>query len=256
MKISAIMLTCNEGESLHRVFKSLSWVDEIIVVDDNSTNDTVDIARSYGAKVYVRSLNKDFGAQRNFSISKATGDWIIKMDPDEFVPEATAQKIKETLMRDNNRFAAYKLIRRNVLFGKELKSPVGEECMLRIFKRDRVLFKGSVHPNIIVDGDIGFIDAEILHYPVRSVSDVIRKWNFYTDLELKDMDMHSIEVSFIRRQLTYKMLKLFYKSYIKKGGYKDGIYGLAWVLLQIVGSTIKWLKVLEKKLELQQEEKG
>src|SRR2546423_7584770 len=93
--ISAVVLAKNEEKNIKACLESLSWCDELIVIDDNSTDKTVDIARQKGARIYTHPLNNDFAQQRNFGLDKAKGDWVLFVDADERVPSALWYEIMQ-----------------------------------------------------------------------------------------------------------------------------------------------------------------
>jgi glycosyltransferase involved in cell wall biosynthesis len=119
--ISAVIITKNEEENIKRCLQSLSWCDEIIVVDDDSTDKTVEIAKKSGAKVYNRTMNSDFSAQRNFGLEKAKGDWVLFIDADEKVTSALWYEIMSHTNNPINEYAGFYIKRIDTMWGKELK---------------------------------------------------------------------------------------------------------------------------------------
>jgi len=251
-KITAVVITKNEEDKIEKCLDSLKdFVDEIIIVDDLSSDGTVEICKRYKARVIIHESRGNFDNQRNIGIQNATGEWILQMDADEIVPIHTANKIIESLENPSGS-VAFKLRRKNFFLGYSLKNAGGYDYMLKIFKSGRAIYVGSnVHETLKVDGAIGNIDAEVLHYPFNSINQVIERFNFYTDVEseifLKQID--KVDSREIKYHLILKSLKLFWKLYIKKKGYRDGMYGLAWCILNVISPQIKWLKIWEKALK-------
>ena len=120
MKITAVVLTKNEEKHIQKCLSNLKWVDEVIIVDDNSTDKTVEIAAKDGVKIYKRDLVGDFAAQRNFGLSKASNDWVLFIDADEQVTSKLADEI-EALDLLNADTLAYSINRVDYLWGKQLK---------------------------------------------------------------------------------------------------------------------------------------
>lgn len=117
--ISAIILTRNEEERIEACLESVKWVDEIILVDDGSTDKTVEIAKKYKAKIFSRNLDS-YANQKNFAAEKATGDWVLYIDADERVLETLKEEIL-TIINSSGAVSAYAISRRNVIYGVEEK---------------------------------------------------------------------------------------------------------------------------------------
>jgi|SRR3989338_2408312 len=249
--LSAVIITKNEEYKIVHCLESIRWVDEIIIIDDLSNDRTVEISKKYGAKVIINESKGNFDNQRNIGIQNATGEWILQMDADEVVPEDTANKIREVI-RNPRDFVAFKLLRKSYFIGYPLKYAGSYDYMLKLFKKGKAIYVGSsVHETLKVDGPIGVIGAEVYHYPFNSIRQVIERCNFYTDVESEDelKNKEKIDSKEIKYHLIWKSLKLFWKLYIKKRGYKDGMYGLAWCILNVIGPQIRWLKVWEKAVQ-------
>ena len=116
--LTAIVITKNEEVNIGRCLSSVKFADEIIVVDSGSTDKTVTIAKRFNAKVYGRKFD-DYAAQRNFAVSKASGEWILSLDADEEITEALAKEIREVINKDD--YDGYLIPRKNIIFGKEIK---------------------------------------------------------------------------------------------------------------------------------------
>lgn len=233
-KLSVIVLTKNEEKNIAPCLDTVRWADEVIVIDDNSEDGTVDIARQYTRNVVVHPLNNDFSAQRNFGNDRANGDWILQMDADERVGEMLRRKIEDVLDKGSD-FSAFRFGRRNNFCGKFLKyGGTGTHKPVRIFKRGMAKFAGeNIHENLKVDGAIGDIDAAIDHYNFPTISHYIETQNFYTDLEAKALleAVGTMSPSALKRELIFGPLKLFIKIYFKKQGYRDGLHGLIFSVL-------------------------
>ena len=248
-KLTAIIITKNEEKKISCCLNSLKSVaDEIVVVDDLSSDATVKLCRDLGAKVIINESNGDFDKQRNLGIANATCEWILQMDADEIMPQETGEKIK-FLINCPEEYVAFKLKRKNYFLGYFLRYSGAYDYMTKIFKKGSAKYTGSsVHETLSVDGQIGAIDADIEHYPYDSINQVIERSNFYNQIEanLFVSNAEKITLKEIRYRLTWRALRLFWKIYFKKKGYKDGTYGLAWCVLNVMSTQIKWLKIWEK----------
>lgn len=248
-KISAVIIVKNEEDKILSCLKSLKWADEIVIVDDYSSDRTTEICKEQGAKVILNQSKGDFDRQRNLGIKEAGGDWILQMDADEIVPHDTAVMIREATEKAKHE-VAFKIYRKNFFLGHPLRYAGSHEYVVKLFKKDRASYIGSsVHETLKIEGKIGSIEADIYHYPFNSIRQVIERWNFYTDVEADVFIKNKEIISWneIKYRLTWKSLKLFWKLYIRKKGYKDGMHGLAWCVLNVIGPQMKWLKIWEKK---------
>lgn len=245
MKISAVILTKNEEKNIKECLGSLKWTDEIIVIDDNSEDKTVEIARKMGAKIYSRVLSDDFSKQRNFGVEQATGDWILFIDADERISQGLAYEISNTLrFSDSNKHNGYYLKRLDSMFGKELKyGEVGNINLLRLAKKDSGKWEGKVHEEWKIEGEVGYLKNTILHYPHKTIREFLEEINFYTDLKAKELyaqgkHVHPASIIF------YPLFK-FFVNYFLKRGFKDGIEGLILAVLMSLHSFLvrakQWL---------------
>ena len=224
-KITAVVLTKNEEVKIEKCLRCLqSFVDEVIVVDDNSEDKTVEICKKLGVKVIINESGGNFDKQRNIGIEEASCQWILQMDADELVPSETAVKIKEAVENPSD-YVAFKLRRKNFFFGYPLRYGGAYNWGVKLFKKGKAYYIGSsVHETLKIEGKIGKIDAEIHHFPFSSIRDILNKMNFYTEVEAELFIKNIDKISFkeIKYRLTWKSLKLFWKLYVKKKGYKDG----------------------------------
>ena len=233
-KLSVVVLTKNEEGIIARCLESVKWADEVIVIDDNSVDKTTEIAKRYAARIITHPLNNDFSGQRNLGIDSSSGDWILQMDADERVTEGLREKIIEILEKGSDA-AAFRFRRLNNFCGKFLTSG-GEDLHrpLRLFRKGKARFSGGrIHEELKVDGDIGEIDAVMEHYNFPDISHYVSTQDFYCALEAGALYDKAgiIPEKKLRRELTFGPVKLFFKIYIKRKGYKDGLYGLIFAVL-------------------------
>ncbi len=250
-KLSVVVLTRNEEAIIARCLDSVKWADEIIVVDDNSKDRTVEIAGQYAAKVIAHPLDNDFSGQRNLGIDRASGDWILQMDADERVTDGLKKKIAAILELGSG-LSAFRFKRTNNFCGKFLTGG-GEDSHrpLRLFKKAKAKFSGSIHEELIVDGDIGEIDAVMEHYNFPDISHYIATQDFYTGIEAKYLYEKSglIPEKKLRKELLFGPVKLFLKTYVKKKGFKDGIHGLVFAVLSAWRRFMIYAKYWESNRE-------
>lgn len=240
MKLSVVLITKNEEEMIGGCLDSISWANEKIVVDDYSTDRTAEVAKQRGAKVIRRRLDT-IGKQKQYAISKARGEWVLLLDADERVSPKLRREIKKAIK--NPEFGAYNVWFHQYFLGEPLR-PTLHGGHPRLFRRGKGrVTPAAVHERIIVDGKISQLQTPITHYSHQSVSQLIEKFNRYTDDEaliLHDGGSRSNWIgifvapfyTFFRRQFTDK-------------DFLSGIRGLVLSILFSLYTLMKWLKVWE-----------
>lgn len=223
--ISVVILTKNEEKNIKEALASVLWCEEIVVIDDNSTDKTVEIAKQSGAVVYFRDLAGDFAAQRNFGLEKARGDWIFFLDADERVSEALKNEIQQTIASRRNRYNGYRIKRKDYMWGRELRH--GETAgisLLRLGRKGNGKWVDSVHETWNITGHLGELHAPLQHYPHQSVREFLAEINFYTDLRAKELYRQKVKSSWVTILLYTK--GKFFQNYLLRFGFLDGIPGL------------------------------
>jgi glycosyltransferase involved in cell wall biosynthesis len=228
--ISAVVLTRNEEKNIVACLESLSWCDEIIVIDDESTDKTVDLAKKHAAKVYSRSMQNDFSAQRNFGLSKATKEWVLFVDADERISSALWYEVMQYTNNPINPYSGYFIKRVDVMWGKELKfGETGNIKLLRLAKKDLGEWSGRVHEVWKVKGKMLTLQNAMLHYPHQSVKEFLKEINFYTDIRAEELYTRKVTAVWWS-VLLYPKAK-FALNYFLKRGFLDGIEGLVFALM-------------------------
>ncbi len=245
--ISAVILSKNSEKKIEKCLSSLKdWADEIIIVDGGSMDNTVKIAEQFGARVYLHLFSGSFAEERNFGTDKASSEWVLQLDSDEIVTDAFKKKCDEIL--PGTKCAAFKFRRKNVFLCHEFTYGGWYHWSQHLFKKGCARYEGRVHEKMIVDGDVGLIDADMLHIPFDSISEFIERQNRYTDLQAADIvdQEKDLTIKKIKYNLKIKPAKLFRKIYFNKKGYKEGIHGLIFAILSSYVHFLKWAKVWEK----------
>lgn len=230
--ITVIILTKNEEENIERCLKSVRWCDEIIIIDDVSTDKTLEIAKKYKTTIYTHKLNNDFSAQRNFGISKAKGEWILFVDSDEVVSDALAFEISNAIaLKDQNlnSFNGFFIKRIDFMWGKQLRhGETGGIKLLRLAKKNSGLWIGMAHEKWEVEGAIETLVNPLLHFPHRILYEFLREINFYTDIKVEELKLKNNKVSFW--QIFFYPSGKFIINYFLKRGFLDGIHGLVFAI--------------------------
>lgn len=225
--LSTVILTKNEEENIVDCIESVSFSDEIIIIDDNSQDRTVEIIENLKdprVRVYIRPLDENFAAQRNFGIEKATGDWIFFIDPDERVSNVLKMEIIRAI--NMSRFIAYRVKREDYMWGKTLKyGEVGNIFLLRLsLKRvGKGKWHGKVHEEWSIEGLIGDLENPLQHFPHQNLSDFLREIDYYSSIRAKELYDQRV-TSGILQIIMYPKAK-FFVNYVIKQGYKDGTAG-------------------------------
>ena len=228
--ISAVVLAKNEEKNIQRCLESLSWCDEVIVIDDHSTDKTVEIAKKAGVKIYTNSLDNDFSAQRTFGLAKASGDWVLFVDADEKVTSALWYEIMAHTNNPTNPYVGFYMRRIDTMWGKELKhGETGNIKLLRIAKKDAGHWQGKVHEKWKVKGKTLVLKKALLHYPHSTIEIFLREINYYTDLRAAELFKKKVQVK-AWQIIVYPKGK-FFVNYILKAGFLDGLPGLVFALM-------------------------
>lgn len=229
IRLSVIVLAKNEEKNIKNCLESLKWCDEIIIIDDNSSDKTTEIAKEYKAKIYTHALDNNFSAQRNFGISKTSSEWALFIDADEIVSDALAYEVSNVihLMGRNSRdYDGFYIRRADFMWGKRLKyGETGNAWRLRLAKKTAGKWEWEVHEVWKVKGLIGKLVNPIFHYPHGGkLEEFIREVNFYTDIKASELFDKKVKVIFWII-LLYPLGK-FLNIYFLKRGFMDGIRGL------------------------------
>lgn len=227
--ISAIIIARNEEKNILEALKTVSFCDEIIVIDHLSTDRTVQIAKQQKAIVYA--FNKDdFSALRNFGTKKAKGDWLLFVDADERVSPELRNEILSITQSAVSQYNTYALCRIDYFWGK--KATHGElakayrEGFIRLIKKGSGEWKGTVHEKFIPTSASGKLLHPLHHYPHSSVKDFLEDVNFYSTLRAEELYKQGrsngpLEIIF------FPFLKFTY-TYVIKLGFLDGAVGFVY----------------------------
>lgn len=234
--ITAIILAKNEEENIEDCLRSVSFCDEKIVIDDNSTDRTVEIAKKYGANIYTHALDNDFAAQRNYGLSKATGEWVLFVDADERVTEPLSLEISGLKFEGSNIDGFY-IKRRDIIWGRELKhGETGNIKFIRIAKRDSGKWEGKIHEKWVIKGRVSGFKNNLIHYPHQSIEEFLKEINYYTNLRAEELYKKGIKVNWFFI-IFYPKVK-FVINYFLKLGILDGMPGLVFAIIMSLHSFL------------------
>lgn len=244
-KISVVINALNEEKNLPQAIASVKdFADEIIVVDMESEDKTVEVAKSLGAKVFTHKKTGYVEPARNFAISKAGNPWIMILDADEEVPNSLAQKITRILKDPKADY--FRIPRKNIIFGHWMKhSRWWPDYNIRLFKKGTVSWNEIIHAVPMTQGVGGEIDGKeefaIIHHNYDSIEAYLNRMNRYSTehavLLIKD------GYKFSWKDLIIKPSNEFLSRYFFGEGYKDGLHGLSLSLLQAFSELAVYLKI-------------
>jgi glycosyltransferase involved in cell wall biosynthesis len=241
--VTAILITRNESANIDRCLHALTWCDEIIVVDSESTDDTAERCGRYGARVVVRPFN-GYGEQKNAALSLATSTWVLSVDADEVITPELAASIGQVLA--NPTHDAYIIDRRFVFLGKRLRYGRGSvDRVIRLFRREMARFTDAkVHEGVVVNGSIGSVSGEMDHYSYTSIAHVVSKFNTYTSLAAYELQQQQRQRSVVVTFVAWPLY--FLKFYVLHGHWRNGIHGFVW---SVLSSWYPFLKVAKARLD-------
>ncbi len=244
MKLSIGIITFNEERIIGKTLQAVQEIaDEIVIVDSHSTDRTVKIAESFGAKVYSEDW-KGFGPQKNSVIDKCSGDWVLLIDADEVVSPELSEKIKKIINSDS-KYSAFEINLCCICFGKELKhGGWSNDYHLRLWKKGTVSYNDNlVHEGFITVGKIGKIKEKIYHYTYLTLNYYFEKFNKYTTLAAQEYYKRNKKTGLV--SIVIKPFFTFTKMYVLRRGFLDGIEGFVIASASALYTMAKYFKLRE-----------
>jgi len=281
MKLSIVLATRNEEENIGRCLDSVKDVaDEIIIFDEYSTDKTREIAERFGAEVYLEKHHEIFHITKQKALEQAKGEWILQLDADEVVTPSLSREILDVINKKiktesynplfvrhqklieerdgqigkpTGEIVGYFIPRRNMFLGKPLiHAGVYPDGVIRLVKNGYASFpQKSVHEQIELNGKVGWLNGDILHYDSPTMSRYFSRLNRYTDLhaeELKEKKLKKNLVSFIN-YVFCKPLSTFLNLFIRHKGFLDGPNGFLWSFFSCLHFPIAYFKYLTNNRE-------
>ena len=240
MKLAVIILTHNEVRHIEACIESASFADEILVIDDDSTDRTAEIARAAGARVISHPLAGDFAGQRNFALMQTDADWVFYVDADERVNPETEAALRR-VMAENAR-AAYEIKRINVAFGQEMHYGAHRpDYPRRFLPRDAVRWEGLVHERTVSNLPVRRLKGSLLHYTYTDWDQYFQKMNQYATLMAKRRLAEGERPSFLK--ILFDPPFAFFRSYVIQRGFLDGRLGFILGIFHGFYTMMKYVKL-------------
>ncbi len=247
LPISVVISAYNEEKKIEECLRSVEWADEIIVIDNTSTDKTVLLSKKNGAKVMKRSNNLMLNVNKNFGFTKASNRWILSLDADERVTQELAEEIKTILENDDETKNGFSIPRKNIIFGKWMQHTGWyPDYQMRLFRKGCGKFEERhVHEQMIIQGQTGVLENPMVHMHYETVTQFLNKtFLIYAPNEADEL---------IEKGYTFNYLDAFrfpwnefLSRYFARQGYKDGLHGLVLSLLMATYHLVVFTMIWEK----------
>lgn len=253
MRIGAIVIARNEEKKISECLTSVSWADEILVIDNASKDKTVEIAKKHSARVIhaPEKLNLNYAALRNLGLKEAKSEWILYVDADERVPRSLKEEIlRLTTNSFKARVACYAIPRRNMIFGKEFKhGGQWPDYQKRLFRKSELTSWGrELHEDPTFSGQLGHLKSPLIHVKENDLSDMVRKTNEWSEIEAAEMYKAGHPPMNILRFCS-AAFREFWKRFVLQLAFLDGTEGVIYGTYQIYSRLISYAKLWELQIK-------
>ena len=253
MGLSAIVITYKEEINIEQCLKSLAFADEIVVLDSYSTDRTLEIARKYTDKISFREFT-GFSDQKNAALALSTNEWILVIDADEVVSEELASEIITAIKNDKQ--DAYRIPRLTYFIGRKMRHCGWyPDYQLRLARRSKAHFPDRlVHETLEINGDIGTLKNDLIHFSYRDMNDYSRKMMLYarSAAEQKYIEGRRFNLG----DLVLNPGLAFFKMYILKQGFRDGLHGFILSVLTACSTALRYSVLWSMQAQQQKQEKS
>lgn len=245
LPLSVVVLTKNEEKNIAECLESVfGWVDEIIIVDDESTDKTVAIAQKWADKILHRRMDNE-GRHRNWAYAQARSEWVLSLDADEMVSPALKEELFTVLAM--TKFHAFSIPLRNYIGNYWVRYggwyPAGK---LRLFQKSRFKYEEvEVHPRVFLDGETGHLQKDIIHKGYPDFAHFLASQNRQTTLEAQKWIRTGRHMSF--GQACWRTIDRFFRHFLGKQGFRDGLIGLKVAMLASRYQAVSYMKYLKMK---------
>jgi glycosyltransferase involved in cell wall biosynthesis len=256
-KLSVVLATYNEEENISRCLTSIKdLASEIVIVDGTSKDKTVEIARSFGAKVTVTTNPPNFHINKQKAINMAAGDWILQLDADEVVSKELADEIKEVVGGNGNENGFW-MPRKNYFLGKFLmKGGQYPDFTVRLYRKGKgSLPQKDVHEQAVIEGKVGYLKRPLLHYPYKNFDAYYKKWMRYNHLFASQIH-HELRKKNLFLRFYYGLAYLLAKpahwmltAYGRHKGFMDSWQGFVFALMSALRFPVSYIIYLRQDFE-------
>ena len=242
--LSVVVLTKNEAGRIRDCLDSVRWADELLVVDDESQDDTAPLAELLGARVLHRKMDVE-GRHRNWAHDQARHEWVLSLDADERVTPELAQEI-QTLLSGTPEHQTYAIPRRNYIGSRWIQHGGWyPSAQVKLFKRSVFRWEETtVHPRAFANCSCGTLKGDLLHYSYRNLTDFVEKMNRQTTLEAEKWVQDGRSMPF--GTALWRAVDRFFRAYVGKRGYRDGFWGFVVAIMGGMYQLLAWAKYTER----------
>ena len=245
MGVCAVVITLNEEATIERCLSSLSFADEIVVVDSHSTDLTVELARRFTDKVVLREF-AGFSDQKTAALELANQEWVLFIDADEIVTDELAAAMREALVKGE--FDAYRMPRLTSFLGREMRHCGWyPDYQVRLARKATVSFPPRlVHETMEVDGTVGTLKPDLIHFSYVTIDDYVRKMVPYARSAARQK--FSEGRRFRASDLLFNPTLRFLKMYLLQQGFRDGLHGFVLSVLTACSSALRYAMLWEMSM--------
>jgi glycosyltransferase involved in cell wall biosynthesis len=238
--VSVVIAARNEAAEIAACIESVSWAAEVIVVENDSTDDTVALAAKAGARAFRHPFST-IGAQRNAAIGRALHDWIFVVDADERGTPSLGNAVQAAVGRAGGP-SAYRAIRRNFFYGREIRHGGWErDKPIRLFRRELRYDERPVHEHVVVDGEVGVLSEPLLHTPYANLSEYFEKLQRYSKSWAEQHAARGRRASLT--DITLRPIARFFTMLLVRGGWRDGAHGVVLASLAAMSVAAKYTQL-------------
>lgn len=242
MLLTVIIIVKNEAENLQRCLQALDWVDEMIILDSGSTDETVSIAKTFTDKVFTTDWC-GYGIQKQRALEKAAGKWVISLDADEIMTPELKSEILKSIQTE--KYDAYCIPILLNFFDKQLYHSASPKKHIRLFKREGARFSPNiVHESISLPtgAKVGHLKGHLVHYSYQDVSHALQKMNAYSSFSAKHRLQSRAAPSFIK--VVMGSWWMFFRFYFIQKGFLEGKAGFLLAVLSAQNSFYRGIKMI------------
>jgi|SRR5579859_938585 len=252
LKLSVVLATHNEEKNIVRCLESVKGLaDEVIIVDGESTDKTVDLAKKMGARVIETTNKTNFHINKQMAMDQAKGDLVLQLDADEVIDKELYHfilELKKSPDKEND-ISAWWLRRKNFFLGIFLrKGGQYPDPSIRLYRRGKArLPQKDVHEVMIVDGKVGWAEGHQLHYGNPTFADYLRKFNTYTTFRAEQLQEKNVRINIVHSidYLLWKPFATFFSIFLRHRGYVDGVPGFVFAVFSGLIHSVSYLKLWE-----------
>lgn len=227
MKLSVMIITRNEEKNIRDCLETVKWADEIVIVDQSSTDNTVQLCRNYTDKIFITEPKGYCEPDRAFAAGKTGGDWVLYLDADERVSPQLRDEISN-IVKNGGEFKCWYVTRKNHFLGKWIKT-----CgwypgyVLRLFRKGTVVFTTAIHKDGSTGERCGYLKNDLIHYSYVSLEDYFEKFNRYTTQLAKEAYRKGFRINRLNFAGCFllKPAAVFLRKYLLQAGWRDGVAG-------------------------------